>query len=338
MRWMDGLDLYSANTDMAYNYVSNNFSAITFYTTGGRFGGVGISGQANFSAGAYYLNRILGSTDTELWVSIAANLQASGTGGASILVALGAGGSDNGGVELSLQYNNTNGTWTFTRPNNGSVASFVHAVAAGWHWIDWRAKYGSTTGELELWVDDVQIYSATGLNVTDHSGLTGWTAMYLYGNGGWILDDVFVYTPGTRLGDSRIEALVPTSDASPNQGTPSTGTSHYAVVDDVHIDLTDYITMPNTSGDKEVFGASSITGAPVNVWAVALTLVSQKSDAGSFQLEPLVISSGSEAGGSAMQLLTSWSTQHSIFEQDPHTSAAWSYAAVNAMDIGFKVA
>ena len=41
-----------------------------------------------------------------------------------------------------------------------------------------------------------------------------------------------------------------------------TGTAHYACVDEVRWDGSDYITLPNVSGDKEMFGHGSLSTTP----------------------------------------------------------------------------
>jgi hypothetical protein len=95
--------------------------------------------------------------------------------------------------------------------------------------------------------------------------------------------------------------------------------------------------MPNTSGDKEVFGHGALVSTPAIVHAVSIKMVSQKSDAGAYSLEPLVVSNTTEGDGSSQALTTSWGIQSSVFEADPHTSAAWTYANVNSASIGYKV-
>ena len=59
--------------------------------------------------------------------------------------------------------------------------------------------------------------------------------------------------------------------------------------------------------------------------------------AGAFSLEPLVVSSGTESDGASQPLMTAWGVQSAVFEQDPNTSAAWTYGNVNSADIGYKV-
>ena len=323
--WMDGFDLYTGAGDLSVNY---NTNAPGFTTTNGRFGGGAWQG-GGYNNGDYAI-KLLGASYADMWVSFAGN----GVNGA--IVAVGAGSSNNNGQESYLFYNTTTGQISLIMGSGRTLISGPLLATVGWHWFDIHLTYSATAGVAEIWVDNVQVASGTGLNTIDNTGYSGYLNVGLFGNGG-LIDDLFVYTPGTRLGDSRIETVRPASDASPNNGTPSTGTSHYAMVNETQYDTSNYITLPNTSGDKEVFTVGSLSGTPVSVWAVKVETWAQKSDAGSYTIEPLVISGTTEGDGSSQPLLTSYSEIASIFATNPATSAAWTYSAVNAMKIGVKV-
>jgi hypothetical protein len=220
------------------------------------------------------------------------------------------------------------------------LVTVSYMISPGWHWIDIRCKHDNTTGIAEVWIDDVQVINSTGLNTTRSTTnpLTYVTAGDAFGGdaSNMIVDDFFIYT-GSRLGDSRIETLVPTSDASPNDGTQSTGATHWGVVDEPQWNTTDYITMPNTSGDKEIFGHGSIVSTPTVIHAVKVYLVSEKTDAGAYSLQPLVKSGGTEGDGASQSLTTTWGVQSAVFNTDPSTSAAWTLSAANASTFGYKV-
>ena len=335
--WMDGFDLYNGGGDISLNYTSTGSFGIG--TTAGRFGGGCYTGAGNGNGGGIW--RQLGASYTELWIGVAVNIPPL-TPAYQTLFAWGCGSSNNAGTEFQLSFDTATGTMQFKCGSGRLLASFNVAITAGWHWFDIRTKYSATVGELEMWIDDTQVLISTGLNTQDNSGLAGFTLVALNGtsNNAYTnvsYDDFFIYTPGTRLGDSRIETIVPASDASPNNGTPSTGTSHFGVVDEPRNNTTDYITLPDTSGDKEVFTVGSLSSTPVSVWAVKVEALAEKSDAGSYQLAPLVISGSTENDGTSQQLTTTYGMQQSIFATDPATSAAWTYSAVNAMKIGVKV-
>ena len=100
---------------------------------------------------------------------------------------------------------------------------------------------------------------------------------------------------------------------------------------------TSTITIANTSGQEELFGMGSLAGTPATVHAVKVTIVVEKTDGGTCNGESVVSSSGTAAEGASTSLLTTFSVVGGIFETDPHTSAAWAYGAVNAMECGFQI-
>jgi hypothetical protein len=329
----DGFDRYNVAADllMVYNTESGSFS-----TASGRFGG---GGFAPTSTGMTLSIAAI----AELWMGMACNLTGSGSGDRVVVSFMSAAAIANG-VEGCVTYNQSSGVWKLWRGQEVTLLGSITApMVTGWHWLDVHYKMDGSAGVFELWLDDVQLLDLTGQNTIQNGGQTQVIAL-TWGdiNSGsaapFTNDDIILSDNSTgRLGDSRIVTLLPTSDASPNQGTPSTGSNHYAVVDETGFNTSDYTTMPNTSGDKENFGFQALTGTPTAIYGVGVVLISEKSDAGSFQLEPYVTSNAVEADGSSQGPLTSWSLQTSFFAVDPNTSAAWMAGAVNAMTAGFKV-
>ncbi len=328
--WLDSFDLYNNVTDLTMVYFSS--TAASFGTTDGRFGG------GAWHTTSYGIAKAV-TPSAEVWSSFAINTYDTSPGDKFIATF-----NSIVSEEVSITYNPATGGWKAWRGNNTAVlgTATLYLPINTWHWVDIRAKLGTTLGEVEIWVDDVQLLSLTGQNTVYNAGQTDITNVQVGDNhtGGALrmyIDDWIIYTPGTRVGDTRIETLLPTSDASPNQGVPSTGTDHYAVVDEAQFNTSDYLTMANVSGNKEVFGHGALAGTPAIIHAVAVKMISQKSDAGAFSLEPLVVSGGTEGDGASQTLSTVWGVQAAVFEQDPNTSAAWTYANVNSADIGYKV-
>lgn len=332
--WYDGFDIYDNAADLTLNYLSGPGS---IGTTAGRFGG----GAWEAAAVGFGLSKSIPAV-TELWVSGAIQVNNTGVGDRNVLSFFSASPTQ-GGTEGQLSHNVNTGVWKlWVGYQQTLLGSFTKSIAAGWHWIDVHYKYSGTVGIFEVWVDSVQQINLTGQNTEQNSGMS--IIGYALGDGFGVTncpltwDDVVYNDASTgRIGDSRIETPTPNSDASPNDGTPSTGTDHFACVDALPWSSSKFITMANSSGDKEVYGQTGIVSTPSVVSAVKVTLISDKSDAGSFQLEPLMISNTTEGDGSGQQLTTTFGTQYTIFEHDPHTSAAWAYAAVNAATFGYKV-
>lgn len=338
--WQDAFDLYNNGADLALNYTT--LGGNTVQIANGRFGG----GCFQSVDGFHGISKNVG-TQTNIWMSIALNLYSASVGDLVVMQWM-SDGVTASGVEATLTYNATSGVWKLWRGYlSGGSSTLLNSTSApiaqnAWHWIDARFKYSDTVGEFELWIDDSQKVTLTGLDVVVNAG-ANLVAMVLgdmfsSNSQNMDFDDFFIYDTGTaRLGDTRIETLLPASDATPNNGTPSTGTNHYACVNEAQWATGTFITMPNVSGDKEVYGFGPLTSSPSNIWNVKAYTVSRKSDAGSFLLSPLVVSGGTEADATGQQLLTTNGTQEGMWALNPHTSTAWTTTTVNALDAGYKV-
>lgn len=347
---MDGFDSYAVIADLSQEYSPTTL--YNFSTTAGRFGGGALylnSGNSS-NGSSEWMGKTLPTATAEVWTGCAVNSISGATSNGVMMNFLSA-----SGLEVQILYNQVSGTWSVYRGQYGNGgtqlgSSITATLSVGvYHWVEFHFVISGTVGVVEIWIDGVQVLNLTGVN-TSYSGATTVTALYLgggfysYGVGAIkaYFDDWYILnTSGshnnTRLGDSRIETLKPTSDAGPNNGTPSTAGSHYAMVNENQWASTNTITITNTSGQEELFGMSSLSGSPSTVNAVRVLAVAEKTDAGACSLEG-VISSSSTVGVAAMNALaTSYQHNYAIFETDPHTSAAFTASSINAMKVGVEV-
>lgn len=331
---MDGFDGYSSASDlytMAYTGGSINFT-----TSGGRYGG----GALALFNGGYQLMTPIAALET--WVGFALYLGSSGNS-ECILCKWSSGSYD----EAMVTINPLLGQLSFwSGRSNILLGQYTGLNGNAWHWLDIHYKADGTAGVAELWLDGTQVLNVTGVNSTRSSPSS--LASFCIGDNGiagpqssFIDDLVIVDTAGTtnngRIGDHKIVTLQPTSDAGTNNGTPSSGADHYAMVADATWDASTYDTITNTSGQEELFGFADISGSPTNIAAVKVSHISQKTDTGDASLQTVVVSSGTVSSGSSQALGTSWSKFFTLLEADPHTSAAWTASAVNALTAGVKV-
>jgi hypothetical protein len=336
----DGFDRYAAAADLYSLFYAG--STMSLSTTGGRFGG-----GAVFSNGGGNYIKFTGTLALELWTGFAINFS-DATNNDRCICSFTSGGSSDAGVEGMVTYNGSSGVIKAWRGAiNTLLGSSATTITTGWHWIDVHYKYSATVGIFEVWLDGVQLINLTSQNTARNAGQTSLTGVQLVSanNSGantcyfddWVINDTTGAQNNGRVGDSKIETLVPTLDATPNNGTPSTGVNHYAVVDEVPWNTTDYITMTNTTGQEELFGFSSLSSTPVSIAGAIASFIGQNSDAGSANLETVVKSSTTESDGASTALTSSWKLYRTILELDPNTSAAWGATAVNAVKAGWKV-
>ena len=330
---MDGFDSYKDLADLGTEY-SLISGAFVFNTSGGRFGGGAIQGT---SSGNSQIWRILSPSLSQIWMGYALYVTSFGSTYTSLFY--------NG--EFSIGYNAGNIKFykgSIISTNVGTVSGTISTNT--WHWIDIKCICSTTVGVIELWVDGVQLatysgntsnsgastfsYVQIGSSLTVASGLVGYID-------DWCVIDATQAPNNTRLGDCKIETLVPTSNAGPNNGTASAGTN-YQCVDEAQYNTTDYVTITGTSNQEELYGMGDLATPPLQVFGARLVAVSQKGDAGPSLIKPILVSNSHESAATAMPVLTSWNRQYGIFETDPNTSAAWTGAGINAVQAGVKIA
>lgn len=339
---LDGFDGYSNLADVSNQYaMTNNFAS--FSTTGGRFGGCAII--ASSGGPAYFAFNNIGSP-TEFWLG-GAIVVGSGQSTNSMIMF---GGS--GGVEASLAVDLTTGTLKAYRGRVstllGSSAASVLAAAA-WRWIEIHFKLDGSTGIFEVWLDGVQVLNLTGVNTKNSTSPAITSITFGDTTGSAIsvtLDDMYVLDlsgaapTNTRLGDLRIAMITPTSDASPNNGTPDSGSNHYSRVNETPgwNGDTSYITLMNTTGQEELFGLSALPTTPDVIIAVTPTFASRKLDAGGATAHSKLKSGATVQAGASKALSTTYAGYRDTpLQNDPNTGAPWTAAAIAALQAGYVV-
>lgn len=228
-----------------------------------------------------------------------------------------------------------------------------------WYYIETRYKPSSSNvssdGIVEVWMNNRQVLNLTNVNNRKTNTFSSVVNCILTGTSGGdfagqgpnlIADDIYVLdTTGpapwnTRLGDLRIATVVPNADVGPNQGTPSSGNTHYSVVDESVPNLTDFITFSASATDEgEMFSHASLPTSNGNdgILATALIVVGRKTDAGNATLK-LSLQTNNARYNSNTQYLT---TSNSYFRQEwitnPNTGLQWSNTDWHSANIGFYI-
>lgn len=243
----------------------------------------------------------------------------------------------------------TDGTWSYMRgltpvgsPSTASIALNTYT------YVEMRITFSNTAGIVQVRLDGALVLDLQGLDTQATANATG-DRIRLGNHGGNInysfgtqdIDDVYVCdATGTVnndfLGDCRVDVLRPTADGAHSAWAPSTGTTHYTLVDETTPnDDTDYLST-STAGarDTQVLGDLPSVTAMV-IAGVQQCVSARKDDAGTRQIKGLLKSGGTTQAGSVTHALTtSYKYYRQVTETDPATSAAWTEAAVNALEAG----
>jgi hypothetical protein len=335
--FQDGLDSFATTSDIGLRFT--NGGAATLNLTGGRYGGgsIVLSGSVGSYFGFALPNpSIPGTGWQETWTGFGATITSAGNGGLISWTGV-------SGAYATLTYDYL--TSQFTINDGNTNPGFSYTVSSGWHWFETRMLSAADEGQFELWIDNTKIYENDNIGPSDNHD-NAVTSIQIGGNEsvGMTVDDIYSLTTSgggnnvVRLGDGRMVINLPNADVGPNNGTPSGGSSHYAMVDEPQSDYgATYLTINPTSGQQETFSTTSMSETPAEVFSVRVITVAQKTDGGSASQEAIVISDSVTGTGVVFNPTTTWGQSSDIFETDPSTSASWLYTAVNALSVGVKV-
>lgn len=219
------------------------------------------------------------------------------------------------------------------------------APVNAWTYVEIKATIDDVAGAVEMRINGVSVAAVAGVDtraaggayvnrVSLGCGVASSTAA-LYDD--FYLCDTTGVTNNNFLGDVRIDTLLPNADGTHTQFTPSTGTTHYTLVDEATTpDTSDYVSS-STVGHKELFGLTNLSSVG-SILGIQVNSLTFKDDAGTRSGANLIRSGSSEAQGAAKVLGISPVYNVSVHETDPATGATWTLASVNALEAGAVVA
>lgn len=306
----------SAN-DLAGRYNMSNFS-MTVNPSGGRFGGGGMSTT----------NLVDWPLPTEPTEGVAGFAFECGTPGFvnNILYFNGA-----AGTHFSLA-TDIEGHLQLLDNGGGVLATSAYVVNPSiWQYIEVQFIIG-LPGSIEVYVDGSPAIVYAGNNQEGASAEV--TSLRFYGDTrGISISDFYMVNAPTPLGPSRVLLLKPTSDGDELDWTPSTGSTHYNLVNEVPPDSTENITSI-IPGDLDCYHFGSLPYAPASISAVQVSWYGETTDVTPRAIKPLLRIGGTNYLGNQQSLNASLQDFIQIYPTNPATTAAWTEAEVNALQAG----
>jgi hypothetical protein len=221
-----------------------------------------------------------------------------------------------------------------------------------WHTIEVRWQATSTTvGIIEVWVDGTRWINATGVDNTNTANVNV-QSVYIgdisfspsTGASAYMaIDDVAINdTNGTinngQIGDGRVVLLKPNgagSNTNMTRGGTDTG-ANWSQENELPPSMTQYV-YSATAATRDTYALEDVPSGSWGVNAVEVLALAQNSDSGTGSLGLTVKSGATTNEGTAQNLSTSAAYYRQLYETDPATSAAWTVAAVTALEAGVTV-
>jgi hypothetical protein len=211
-----------------------------------------------------------------------------------------------------------------------------------WRSFQLRGQIDSSAGWFELRIDDVLVLSGTGVNTG--TGTIDRVSLFAGNNGnnvalyGLIYDDIVIEDDNSAfLPPLRIDGLPPVSDGGTLNLVPSTGTSHYAVVDESAVTTADYLS-GSAVGELDLLGVANMTVAPSRILGLNLVGYAAKTDVTARAWNLGLKSGGTTSNGPDLGLTTSVGYFHRMLETDPATAAEWLKSGVDAVELQPRIA
>lgn len=225
-----------------------------------------------------------------------------------------------------------------------------------WHSFQLKATIDPSSGGYELKVDDVSEVTGSGAN-TANEGVANADGVHIdMGNGthNMQIDHIVVAddTGGENddfLGELLVQAALPISDGDDTDWLPSSGSDHYALVNEagsgVVVDTEDQKRVRSyTPGDDDLFSFTDMAaafGLPTShqVVAVSLETSARMDNSGSRTLQPRYKHSGGsdDIGAAWVVNDTEFATQTEIWDSDPVAAATWTLALLTAGQFGVRL-
>lgn len=276
MRVIEGFDYFGNIADVGQKYAT-------------------VTGLVNSTAGVqrYGVGKCMGGNSSS--VAFVLDAQATWVVGDAFYFAPAAAGNYiwlyDGANPHTNAYQNADGTISIRR-NTTVLATTVAALAAGWHFWEFKCLIDDAAGAgtVVLKVDGAVLYTNPGALDTRNAGNASATTVIVRcaGSGNYF-DDVYIMdgvdataTQGAPyndfIGDHRIVCAIATGAGNYTQGTPSSGTIA-SCIDEVTPDAdTTYVSMAN--GEKFTVNVTDITGLVAIPLCYSIESLSRKDDAG----------------------------------------------------------
>lgn len=326
---IDGLNHYNAfNTSSLYNFwTSTGHDSRSAFVTG-RFSGT--TPRFNYCG----VRRAIPNTETvTAGVAIQFTLQY-GTTNANFVGVLDSGMAQQCGIKV-----HNDGSIGIYRGGATLLATSLPGLVreGGWHYVEVEMVVHDSSGRVTAFLDGQQVVEFLG--DTKQTANSGASFVHFGGQNFGIcaFDDIYVTDGSSRLGEMRVDILYPDSDDGANNWTPSSGSSGYAMIDEVVANGdTDYVQGPSV-GFIDFYGLQDLAGTPANILAVAPMSSSRKTDAGAREICHKIRSNGNVEDAANIVLTSTYAYYQDIFELDPDGNVPWTYSAVNALEIGLEV-
>jgi hypothetical protein len=232
----------------------------------------------------------------------------------------------------------------FTRNGTtiGSVSTTVQAANV-WYYYEMKIVISNTVGSYELKINGVPDISASGLDTQTSANAFFNKIRFGGSTGNYFIDDIYL-DDAAYAGMIRVPSLFPNGNGASSDlvGSDGNSTDNYLLNDDLIADGlvgidTDYVES-DVVGDHDTYAMTNLPTVPVSIYGAQAQIWARNDDAGARTVRIVTRSDGADYESASISPSSTYNNYREAFRAvDPDTSAAWTEAAVNAVEVGMKI-
>lgn len=224
-------------------------------------------------------------------------------------------------------------------------ANAVVATASGnvlQHDVVYRitGKLDIAAGTATVNVNGIEVINATGLDLQD-SSLTqiGFIQIYGFTNPGvsvtwdsiYVLESEYIDLPELEL-----SLYGPTADTADDDWVPSTGVDNFAMLDELPISASDYVTS-DTVGAKDILTYADENRVAEEIVSVSLMFAGSKDEVGTRTAKQILKAGGLEYPGADHNWSTTPTIKFDHWRENPNTTNPWAEGEVDGLQAGYEL-
>lgn len=266
--------------------------------------------------------------------------------------------SDTDTFDISFLDNSSNQAYIRVSGVNGGVGAATIAVYRGngtllgsvtgltmwystWYWLEWQINF-SASGAFKIWFGPSLVLNGTGNTITtansyynvirqDHAGFRTVCFDNLY-----VFDNSGSAPTNNNIGEMRVVSVFPSAAGDSTQFTASSG-ANYTCVDDSYSDGDSTYVYAAVAPKKDLYNMGDVSGTPLVIYAVTLKTIAKRDDTEAHTISSVLKSGTVESYGATITPTSAYEMFTDYFTADPNTGAAWTLAAVNAVQAGVRL-
>jgi len=245
----------------------------------------------------------------------------------------------NAGIVVDRLHMLKDGALRVTRgdsPNSNILGNSAPGIflPAMWNYFEVELVRDAVAGAVRVYLNGMEVINVAGVN----TGADDISRINFQGNTGRDkdIDDFYVVDSATRLGECRVELIRPDADTAVKAWTPSTGTSNFAMVDEVPFNGdTDYVSS-GTPGATDLYDLSPLVSPPTTIFCVQTVMAARKDEAGAREVRSKIDSVGNQANGASRTVTNSYQAFIDLFNTNP-AGGPWDNVAIGSLKVGIEV-